>query len=1393
MRHRKSAWCFTLLASTCLVSPRPLLATELPSGPSVVHGSVGITSPSANAMTIQQGSPAAIVNWQGFSVGAGAQVNIQQPSASSALLNRVTGSTSSTIAGQINANGQVYLVNPNGIVITPSGVVRAGGGFVASTLGISDDDFKSGRRTFSGNGASAAVVNQGLIEVGRGGYAALLGGSVDNSGTISVPLGRVGLGAGEQATLDISGDGFLQVAVPSGSNGEKALIQHSGRIRARGGRVEMQAATAREVARQAINLSGVVEARTVGGRSGAIILGGGAGGTVNVSGRLEATARQARRQQSARPRPSGGTGGEITITGDQIKLAGATIDASGRKGGGTVRIGGDLQGTGPLPHASMAMVDGATQISADATESGNGGKIIVWSDAFTGFDGRIQARGGPNGGDGGFAEVSSKGVLAYRGQANLTAASGQMGTLLLDPFDIFIETGTTTTGWSFTGTPPDLTFTPPLSPPPPSVSILNVIDLQNALATANVIVSTGGSDSPGAGTGNITVGAPITWSQSTTLTLNALNTITVGQAISAPQGGLSLIAGSGGMTLAAPIDVGTLTINTSGTATATAPINVGTFILNSGQWNQVADPLPAFSATDFRLNGGSFRRALSAGTNSYVIADIYGLQGINSFATLGFDYQLANDIDASGTRQWNGGTGFVPIGRYFSGSTLPYSGTFDGQHHTVSNLYINRPGDTGTGLFYEISGTVQNLALANVDILGGTRVGALTGRNFGTVSQVIASGTVVGSQSVGGLIGQNGSLDSDSFPSLTESRANVAVRAGDGAVGVGGLVGQNTGEISLSYATGGVTAGTASTGVGGLVGSNPLGSVEESYATGPVNGGAGSASVGGLIGSNTGTVAASFWDITTSGQAQGIGTNSATDPTEAAATGLTTAQFQDPGVFVPQARILGWDFETNWAPPGGGFYPELYAISPVIRVVTDNASRLYGDANPAFPVLASFGGPDTFGFGPADDTVDLSGALASPANATSPVGLYPIVGVNQTSAQGVSYRIVATLADAALTPALTVAPAPLSLTANNQTATYGTPFAFTGTEFTATGLRNGETVGAATFLSAGASALANVGLYPILIGNAAGGTFNPANYSISYAPGTLAVTPASLVLAANNQLKAFGQAFSFTGGEFTAIGLQNGETVGAATLSSEGAAALAGIGLYPILIGGAAGGTFNPANYTVSYVPGTMIVGVGGLGGLALAENSAAGVPSRQLPVTTVDLPNPPDVMDLTGLGGGGGVGGGGPTLGSGRATELDAARNTLAAIERSSNDLESKVASCEGQFGRRDKEVREYTSCVSDALEQFASALDSRALTLPGPMRGIPAVIRQAARQVRAARTVQEARVAVRAALTEVRKAIALIRADDPAIGQLQLRQGNRIATALGSVEVRLSRATGL
>ena len=274
-----------LLASTAISTPflfASAFAGNLPTGGSVAAGGATINSTSPTQMNIVQTSQSAVLNWQSFSIGQGYTVNFQQPNSSSAILNRVTGNTPSMIAGTLTANGRVYLVNPNGIAITKGGVVDTGGGFVASTLGISDSNFMAGNRTFTGNGSSAAVTNDGVITVGRGGYTALMGGTVANSGYISVPLGKVAIGSGEVATLDFSGDGFLQVGVPTTAGGTTALIQNSGKIKANGGSIIISAATAREAARNAINMSGVVQARTISGHNGSIVLGGGFGGSVSV-------------------------------------------------------------------------------------------------------------------------------------------------------------------------------------------------------------------------------------------------------------------------------------------------------------------------------------------------------------------------------------------------------------------------------------------------------------------------------------------------------------------------------------------------------------------------------------------------------------------------------------------------------------------------------------------------------------------------------------------------------------------------------------------------------------------------------------------------------------------------------------------------------------------------------------------------------------------------------------------------------------------------------------------------------------------------------------------------------------------------------------------------------
>ena len=134
-----------------LILPLLLYASAgfaLPTGNELVAGSVNVTTPSAQQMQINQSSQKAIVNWQGFSIGQQERVNIQQPNASAALLNRVVGQDASNIQGRLNANGQVYLTNPNGVIFSKTAQVDVGG-LIASTHDISNRDFLNGNLHFT--------------------------------------------------------------------------------------------------------------------------------------------------------------------------------------------------------------------------------------------------------------------------------------------------------------------------------------------------------------------------------------------------------------------------------------------------------------------------------------------------------------------------------------------------------------------------------------------------------------------------------------------------------------------------------------------------------------------------------------------------------------------------------------------------------------------------------------------------------------------------------------------------------------------------------------------------------------------------------------------------------------------------------------------------------------------------------------------------------------------------------------------------------------------------------------------------------------------------------------------------------------------------------------------
>ncbi len=278
----------------------------LPVGGVISAGSASIGS-STSSTTITQSTQNVVLNWQSFNIASGEAVQFVQPNSSSVALNRVLGTDPSSILGSLTANGKVFLVNPNGILFGPGASVNVGG-LVASTLNISDSEFMAGTYNFTGSGAGR-VLNQGNISTNAdGGYVALLGASVSNDGIITAKLGTVALAAGSAVTLDVAGDGLLNVTVSQGA--VNALVQNGGLIQADGGEVLLTAQAAGNLLQSVVNNTGVIQAQSIENHNGTIkLLGDMQSGTVNVGGTLDASA------------PGGGNGGNIETSAAQVKVA----------------------------------------------------------------------------------------------------------------------------------------------------------------------------------------------------------------------------------------------------------------------------------------------------------------------------------------------------------------------------------------------------------------------------------------------------------------------------------------------------------------------------------------------------------------------------------------------------------------------------------------------------------------------------------------------------------------------------------------------------------------------------------------------------------------------------------------------------------------------------------------------------------------------------------------------------------------------------------------------------------------------------------------------------------------------------------------------------------------
>src|SRR6185312_15644097 len=384
-----------------------------PTGGVVVGGS-GDIAQSGNQTVINQISQRLALNWDTFNLKSNESVLFNQPSRSAVALNRILDQNPSQIFGKINSNGQVFLINTHGIIFGATAQMNVGG-LMASTLDLTPKDFLAGNYNLNAVGGSAGIVNHGLIQAASGGSVALVGGSVLNDGLILANYGSI--------SLDFDGNGLINIQITGELkqrlDAKEAAVSNKGTLKAEQGTVVLQASAAKDLFTNLVNNSGVIDASGISTDGGVVRLVGNGGNTTH-SGSIDV---------------SGVHGGKIQVLSDKdVLVTGGTLDASGTHGGGEVLVGGDAHGANPLvQNAERTYVGGDASIRADATETGDGGKVIVWADNLTRADGRIFARGGSTGGDGGFVEVSGKKHLDFAAHVDTSARNGATGTLLLDP------------------------------------------------------------------------------------------------------------------------------------------------------------------------------------------------------------------------------------------------------------------------------------------------------------------------------------------------------------------------------------------------------------------------------------------------------------------------------------------------------------------------------------------------------------------------------------------------------------------------------------------------------------------------------------------------------------------------------------------------------------------------------------------------------------------------------------------------------------------------------------------------------------------------------------------------------------------------------------------------
>ena len=903
-RGKSSGVSGALLASVLLSSGATAQATPaapdvLPTGGTVVAGQASITTHGA-AMTVDQGSSRAAINWQNFNIGSNATVQFRQPDASSVMLNRVVGNETSVIDGALRANGQVWLVNPNGVLFNAGARVDVGG-LVASTRNIADADFLAGRAVFQGSGAGE-IVNHGVLTAAQGGYVALIGKAVRNDGVVTATLGTVAAAAGNKVTLNFGGDAMVGVAIDEGAL--NALVDNGGALRADGGQIVLSAKTASSLLDAVVNNTGEIRAQTIANRNGRILLlGDMQHGAVDVAGTLDAGA------------PHGGSGGFIETSASRVSVRpGATVTtlaAGGANGQWLIdptdfvvaATGGDMTGA----TLSSSLAGGSVQIQSSAGAGGNGGAVVV-NDTVN---------------------WSANTTLTLDAQSNIyinapIVASGAAGKVFLKYGQGASNSGNASkyafglgTAGGFAGhidLQPGQNFSTQLGNDGP-VQVWTVI---NALGTAASNSAADLQGMNGAPAGRYVLGADIdagaTATQGFTPIGNAQTPFTgqldgLGHTISnlvvnAPAtdevGLFGRLSGTvANLTLSnaqitGRTNVGALAGFMNG-ANASQVAVTGTSVTGEGSLGLVTGHLANGAIANSYARNGSVTGTSAGGT------EIGGLIGAwdnpptalipNSIYDMGSTVVTVNQVDKSAQvtlggvggaqfADWLGGQRALPAGRlsaYFTqngdgswrvsttadlqnllgftqlgnttfkldndidtgaiaGWRLPTFSPGINFNNKTLNLAIDQPYNSIVGLFGYGSGA-SNLNLTGY-VNGLNTVGAVAGFLGGSISNVTSSVVVNGQDNVGGLAGfAYGAGITDSSFSGTVSGRNT----------VGGLAGYLNGSIDHGTFSGTVNGSGA---VGGLAGGTNTSSISAGVSTGTVNGGlnGGGGSIGGIAG-----------------------------------------------------------------------------------------------------------------------------------------------------------------------------------------------------------------------------------------------------------------------------------------------------------------------------------------------------------------------------------------------------------------------------------------------------------------------------------------------------------------------------------------------------------------